>query len=327
MSSRQGTYFTLAALVVVGVFSGFMFMGEAKKIPAKPLDDSLRDQALLGAKNEASQFGLQDEVVAEEYSDATFNSPNVDNQQTRLEQDSSEGSAEEGSSDEDFPVLEHSLTVEQGLSAHNLMILQQMSARFVAENSAAAEIELPPLFLHALQRLIESERSDQAIQESWQGQIMTDVAGFQAELLAQRKRILGQDLYNRLYANDDIEFSSDGYSAQYKAEDETLSEEQLALRNEQNQLIEQWQDGQLSETALRRALHTQLSPEETEQVISSAQYENKWQERLKGFLDEYQYVEQAGLSDEDELQMRTELIERYFEPEDYRSVEQFLFGR
>ena len=155
---------------------------------------------------------------------------------------------------------------------------------------------------------------------------MQNVASYQSELLSQRRRVLGDDLYDRLYATDKIEQSADGYTGHFISENEGLSDEQLAFNSEHEQLLDQWKKGDIDESALRTALYANLSPEEAEQVISSAQYEQKWQKQLEGFLDAYQYVENAALSPEDELQLRQEFIERYFEPEDQASVNTFLFG-
>ena len=223
-------------------------------------------------------------------------------------------------------MLENSLDLDAGLSDHNLMLLKQMSAHMFLAGETDTSQELPELFRSVLNKLLETERLDASLQEKWQGKIMQNIAPYQTELLTQRKRILGDDLYDRLYASDEIERSADGYTGDFKSEDEKLSEAQLAFNDQQEKLLERWKKGDLDESALRTALYENLSPEEAEHVISSAQYEQTWKKQLKGFLDAYQYVENAALSPEDELQLRHELIERYFEPEDHASVHTFLFG-
>lgn len=225
-----------------------------------------------------------------------------------------------------YMTLQNSLDLDAGLNDQNLMLLKQMSADMFLAGQTEPPQALPEFFSSVLGVLLESERLDALLQERWQGKIMQNVASYQSELLSQRRRVLGDDLYDRLYATDKIEQSADGYTGHFISENEGLSGEQLAFNSEHEHLLDQWKKGDIDEAALRTALYANLSPEEAEQVISSAQYEQKWQKQLEGFLDAYQYVENAALSPEDELQLRQEFIERYFEPEDQASVNTFLFG-
>lgn len=207
------------------------------------------------------------------------------------------------SSDQEDPLLldiASSLEIEQGMSDHNLMLLREISSRLASNETQALPEGLPPAFQQTLNAMLTSELRDQELLQEWANQNAGDATKLQKALSEHRKQILGASLYERLYSEDKLEVSQDGYSAEYAP---------LAQNTDGNT------GSNLGKTPTVNNLRTETHS-----------YEIEWQRRLLLFLDEYQYVEQAGLTDEDERLMRSELLERHFEPEDFEIVNQFIFN-
>ncbi len=229
------------------------------------------------------------------------------------------------------------LDAEQGLSDHNLMLLQELAQRMVDAQAGSASVALSeisaimpsPALAEALQRIVAAGQKEVALHAQWQGNIMQDVQGYQQALMALRSEVLGAELYSKLYAADLQQVSDDGFSAEVvEAQGEARSTE--ASRSDaharREALLAQWQAGEVSESVLREALLDDLSEQEVAHLIETGQHERDWLNRMGRFLEEYRYVEQAGLAGDDEQLMRQELIEKHFLPEDHHTVDQFLFG-
>lgn len=192
-----------------------------------------------------------------------------------------------------------SLEIEQGMSDHNLMLLREISSRLASNETQTLPEGLPPAFQQTLSAMLKAELRDQELLQAWSKEGAGDITSLQKALSEQRKQILGASLYERLYSEDKLMVSQDGYSAEYAPQTQNEGENS---------------ESTYSSTPTANAVTTETHS-----------YEIEWQRRLLLFLDEYQYVEQAGLTDEDERLMRSELLERHFEPEDFEIVNQFIF--
>lgn len=191
------------------------------------------------------------------------------------------------------------LEIEQGLSERNLMLLREISSRLASNETQTLPENLPPAFQQTLSAMLNAELHDQELLQAWANGNVGDATTLQKTLSEHRKQILGASLYERLYSEDKLVVSLDGYSAEYAPQSQNADDKSDAIHGQ--------------------------TPTVDNLRTETQSYELEWQRRLLLFLDEYQYVEQAGLTDEDERLMRSELLERHFEPEDFEIVNQFIF--
>ena len=228
------------------------------------------------------------------------------------------------------------LQAGDGLSSQNLLLLRELGQR-IAEVPVADEAELlsmigaeaaSPELISALQQVVAASRAEQDLYKQWQGKILQAPHAYQQALRASRKTHLGEDLYAALYAADAIVASTDGFTADQTpmASDDNAPASDAEPENKKEKLLQQWQRGESSEQAVREALLADMSEQEVADLFEIAQHEQEWLQRMGQFLDEYHYVEQAGLAGSDEQQLRQELIEKHFAPEDHATVNRFLFG-
>lgn len=233
-------------------------------------------------------------------------------------------------------IMVDQLQVDDALSAHNLLLLRELGQR-IAEVPVADEAELlsmigaeaaSPELISALRQLAAASRAEQDLYKQWQGKILQAPHAYQQALTASRKTHLGEDLYTALYAADTIVASNDGFTADWapKAPEDNAPASNTEPANKKEELLRQWQRGESSEQDVREALLAEMSEQEVDDLFEIAQHEQDWLQRMGQFLDEYHYVEQAGLAGNDEQQLRQELIEKHFSPEDHATVNRFLFG-
>ncbi len=225
-----------------------------------------------------------------------------------------------------------SLHADEGLSGHNLMVLKDWSQR-LSDSLTPAQLDviwqeydlLDPQLLAALQQLVGANRAEAELHEEWQGQQLQNVQAFEAELMEARRKQLSPELFAVLYRSEDSFIISEDGLQGYMPGPEAVVESGDS-ENATEALVEKWHAGELSESEFRHALLESLPHDAVEQLIETRLHEQAWLDKLGSFLEEYRYVEYAGLSGEDEMQMRKELIQRHFSTEDQAVVEQFLFG-
>ncbi|MDX1452737.1 MAG: hypothetical protein R3183_09285 [Oleiphilaceae bacterium] len=225
------------------------------------------------------------------------------------------------------------LQPEQAELGHNLMLVQELALR-LSELVAPEEFStilpqlseaVPESWLPALEKLVQTHAAEEALRQSWQGQILQNVAQYEQEALAQRKAIMGTELYEVFYAPEQMFVASDD-GMHGDLQEEPATPEMRELKAQQEQWLQQWREQEIGEGELRDRLAASLSQEQIDQLIVMGQQEQAWLEQLGQFLDEYRYIEQAGLTGNDELAMRQELLERHFAAEDRAAAEHFLFG-
>lgn len=223
------------------------------------------------------------------------------------------------------------LRLEEGLSAFNLMLLQDLAVRLNEHQShnpstlLAHNAEWPDEFRETLQRLNAALQAEAAFQEAWQQQASKDPHAYREAYLSQQKQILGDALFQKIHAEDTITIDDAGLSAHFTSK-ENNPELQSDAHQKKLQLLQQWHQNELSETELRQELTQSLSSEEINQLIETGSYEANWLTSVEAFLDEYRYIEQAGIIGEDERLMRQELIDKHFSPENRQIANQFLFS-
>lgn len=200
-----------------------------------------------------------------------------------------------------FQRMVNSMVPDEGLSARNLMVLNEIGGRMSQDGLSTDSFNLAPELMAALKAIVAAKDAEIALSESWGEQRLSDPNGFQKELLEQQKNILGAEIYAHLYERDQMSISDDTYSGEYVSGETDTSSQKPFIPD----------------------VHTQ---DTLAQVSETTQLEKDWQNRMRLFLEDYRYVDQAGLTTEDEAQMRRELLARYFEPEDHTTVETFLFG-
>ncbi len=200
-----------------------------------------------------------------------------------------------------FQGMLNSMAPDEGLSAHNLMVLNEIGGRMSQDGLSTDSFNLAPELMAALKAIVAAKYAEIALSESWGEQRLSDPNGFQKELLERQKNILGAEIYAHLYERDQMSISDDTYSGEYVSGE--------------------------TDTSLHKPFIPDVHTQDTlSQVSETTQLEKAWQNRMRLFLDDYRYVDQAGLTTEDEAQMRHELLARYFAPEDHTTVETFLFG-
>jgi len=229
-------------------------------------------------------------------------------------------------------------STDQALPVEKNVFLLQMFSQQLAEHISASEFdfiesslgELPEGWSDATRRMLEMYQAEQELLTQVNGKILQDPERFKQELLTKHKEMLGAELYHLISAEDshlipknERLLASD--SNQSLAEN-TAVPTTSSLPNEQQQWIDQWRNQELSEDSLKALLGSKLEPEQVEHVIAMNENEQSWLTKIGDFLDEYRYIEQAGLQGSDEKQMRQELIERHFSEEDQAIAERFLFS-
>lgn len=223
------------------------------------------------------------------------------------------------------------LRLEEGLSSFNLMLLKDLALRLnehQLKNPNALltrNTDWPDEFIDTLQRLSAALKAETAFQEAWQQRASQEPLAYREAYLSQQKQILGDDLFQKIHSEDAITVDEAGLSAYF-----TSKEDNPELQSEAHQkklkLLQQWHQNQLSEAELRNELAQSLSTDEITQLIDTGTHEAHWLTQIEAFLDEYRYIEQSGIVGEDEQQMRQELIEKHFQPENREIANQFLFG-
>lgn len=223
------------------------------------------------------------------------------------------------------------LRLEEGLSAFNLMLLKDLAMRLNEDQSKdpkpliATNTEWPDELIEALQRLSAALQAETAFQEAWQQQASQDPQTFREAFLSEQQQILGTELFQKIHSEDAITIDDAGLSAHFKSKEDN-PELQSEAHQKKLKLLQQWHLNQLSEAELTRELAQSLSADEINQLIETGTHEAKWLTQIEAFLDEYRYIEQAGIIGEDERQMRRELIEKHFQQENREIANQFLFS-
>lgn len=226
-----------------------------------------------------------------------------------------------------------SLGIKDGLSRHNVMILQDLATRLIDLKLEYGTdvpwqtftLEWPSDLRSALQTLVAAKEAERELFSSWQKQIWQNPLGYREALLKQQEQILSPKLFEALFDEDRMVHDKDGLNANY-SDTEDIKDIDSNLHQQRLKLLEQWQANQLSETELTEALSDSLSSQEIEQLVDMGTQHEQWLAQLGDFLNEYRYIEQSGISGEDEAQARQELIERHFTDENRQVVDQFLFG-
>lgn len=190
------------------------------------------------------------------------------------------------------------LRLEDGLSDFNLLVLKEVGLGGLAYQSSLEWTSMPEEMKETLRAFSKLSQIERQVFEGWRQGKLEDLITVSESLAQQRRVILGEHLFERLYAPDDIEVAEDGYSGEYRQD-----------------LLEVPSGEQNNEPR-----------EKSTGLTESVNYEQQWQDKLNNFLNAYQYVERAGLEGDDEQQMRRELLAQYFEPDEFQSVNQFLFG-
>lgn len=191
-----------------------------------------------------------------------------------------------------------SLRLEDGLSDFNLMVLKEVGLGGQAYQSSSEWKSMSEEMKETLRAFSKLSQIERQVFEDWRQGKLEDLISVSESLAQQRRVILGEHLFERLYAPDDIQVAEDGYSGEYRQD-----------------LLEVPSGEQNNEPR-----------EKSTGLTESVNYEQQWQDKLNNFLNAYQYVERAGLEGDDEQQMRRELLAQYFEPDEFQSVNQFLFG-
>lgn len=226
------------------------------------------------------------------------------------------------------------LHLEQGYSSYNLMLLKDLAAKTqdltpdqlkdLISNQVMQD--WPDEMLEAFHKITIALYAENDLIKEWGEKRIKEPESYRSMFLENQKNVLGLELFERLYHTDQIVVDESGLHANLN----DLQTKDIYSNPEHQKklaLFKQWQLDALSETELKESLLNDLSNAEIDQVIETVKHESEWLNQISVFLTAYQYIEKAGLSGEDELIQRQELLEKYFSSENRQIANQFLFGQ